>query len=126
MPIYVERSEFDPQIGYQYYVSFHVNGLEESSVGSRLPVEVVLSLGENGELADFSFEVPKSCRSNASLAYIRDQENATYVEPRLYISFPDLSGDAVVAAAGRLELDRAGHIVGMEILWAPSELAGAS
>lgn len=125
MPIYVERGEFDPQIGYQYYVSFHPNGLEEDSVAMRMPVEVAVSLGENGELADFSFEVPKPCRSDAALTYIREEENARYIEPRLYVTFPDLSGDTVVAAAGRLELDRAGHIVGMEILWAPLELASS-
>ena len=123
MPIYVERSEFDPHVGYQYYVSFTLNGLEEESVAARLPVEVAVSLGENGELADFSFEIPKSCRSEEALAFIRAQESASYVEPRVYVTFPNCSGDSVVAAAGRLELDRSGRIVGLEILWAPLELS---
>lgn len=123
MPIYVERSEFDPHVGYQYYVSFTLNGLEEESVAARVPVEVAVSLGENGELADFSFEVPKPCRSEEALAFIRAQESASYVEPRVYITFPACSGDTVVAAAGRLELDRTGRIVGLEILWAPLELS---
>lgn len=124
MSIIVERSDFDPHAGYQYYVTFNRNGsFEEEEVKSRLPVEVAVSLCENGDLADFSFELPKSCRSQKSLDLLLQSENARVVEGRVYITMPGLSGDAVALAAGRLELDLAGRIIGMEILWAPIETA---
>lgn len=122
MPIHVERTEFDPIAGYQYYVAFNGNGFEEEDVRARVPVEVAVSLCENGDLADFSFELPKSCRSAEALEFISRAENATYVEPRVYVAFPGLSGDTVALAAGRLELDLTGRIIGMDILWAPSEV----
>ena len=38
MSILVERSEFDPSSGYQYYVAFNPNGtMEEDEVRSRVP-----------------------------------------------------------------------------------------
>jgi len=123
MSILVERSDFDPQSGYQYYVAFNVNGtFEEEEVNSRVPVEVAVSLSETGDLADFSLELPKTLRTKVALDFIRDSDNARYVDPRLYVSFPGLSGDAVALAAGRLELDVTGRIIGLEILWAPTDL----
>src|SRR5512135_3615804 len=63
MTIQVQRTEFDEQLGYQYYVAFNSNGtFEEDEVHDRVPVEVALSLCENGDLADFSCEVPMLCR----------------------------------------------------------------
>ena len=122
MPINVERSDYDPQVGYQYYVNFTSNGMSEcSEVKNRVSVEVAASVCEDGALADLSFELPKYCRERDALSLIRDQPNARFVEGRVYIDFPGLSGDAVVRAAGRLELDMAGRIIGMEILWAPSD-----
>jgi hypothetical protein len=41
----------------------------------------------------------------------------------VYISLPGLSGDTVARAVGRLEMDFTGRIVGMDILWTPSEAA---
>jgi hypothetical protein len=123
MSILVERSEFDPQSGYQYYVAFNVNGsFDEEEVQSRMPVEVAVSLSENGDLADFSLELPKLLRNKVALDFIRDSDNARYVDPRLYVSFPGMNGDAVALAAGRLELDLTGRIIGLEILWAPTDL----
>jgi len=123
MSILVERSDFDPQTGYQYYVAFNVNGtFEEEEVRTRVPVEVAVSLSETGDLADFNFELPKILRNKVALDFINDSDNARYVDPRLYVSFPGLSGDAVALAAGRLELDLTGRIIGLEIRWAPTDL----
>ncbi len=124
MAIQVERTEFDEQMGYQYYVAFNSNGsFEEDEVHDRVPVEVACSLCENGDLADFSFELPKVCRSEAALEFVTNEGNARYVEPRVYVTMPELSGDTVALAAGRLELDIAGRIIGLEILWSPTETA---
>lgn len=120
MPIYVERSEFDPEVGYQYYVCFNANGsMEEEEVHTRVSVEVAVSLSETGELSDVSFELPKGVRTEKALEFIREHQNASYVDPRIYVVFPGVNGDTVVRAAGRLEMDIAGRIIGMEILWAP-------
>jgi hypothetical protein len=120
MAIQVERTEFDEQLGYQYYVAFNPSGtLEEDEVHDRVPVEVAVSLCENGDLADFSFELPKICRSEAALEFLKEAGNARYIGPRVYITMPELSGDVVAQAAGRLELDLAGRIIGLEILWSP-------
>jgi len=125
MSILVERSEFDPQTGYQYYVAFHTNGtFEEEEVQSRVPVEVAVSLSENGDLADFSLELPKPLRNREAMDFIRPNDNARFLEPRLYVTFPGMNGDTVALAAGRLELDLTGRIIGLEILWAPSDLEG--
>jgi hypothetical protein len=122
MAIQVERTEFDEQLGYQYYVAFNSRGsFEEDEVYERVPVDVAVSLCENGDLADFSFDLPKICRSEAAREFLKESGNAKYIEPRVYITMPELSGDVVAQAAGRLELDLAGRIIGLEILWAPIE-----
>ena len=51
---------------------------------------------------------------------------SSYIEPRVYITMPELSGDVVARAAGRLELDLAGRIIGLEILWAPIDVDEAA
>lgn len=122
MTIQVQRTEFDEQLGYQYYVAFNSNGtFEEDEVHDRVPVEVAVSLCENGDLADFSFDLPKLCRSQAAREFLQASENARYIEPRVYVTMPGLNGDTVASAPGRLELDLAGRIIGMEILWSPLE-----
>lgn len=127
MAIQIERTEFDDEMGYQYYVAFNSNGsFEEDEVHDRVPVEVAVSLCENGDLADFSLELPKNCRSEAALDFLKNAVNARYVEPRLYITMPGLSGDTVARAAGRLEFDLAGRIIGLQILWSPIEISGAA
>lgn len=124
MSILVERSEFDPSSGYQYYVAFNPNGtMEEDEVRSRVPVEVAVSLSETGDLADFSLELPKTLRSREAMDFIRPNNNARFIDPRLYVTFPGLNGDAVSLAAGRLEIDFTGRIIGLEILWAPTDLS---
>ena len=124
MSILVERSDFDPASGYQYYVAFNPNGtMEEDEVHSRVPVEVAVSLCENGDLADFSLELPKTLRSREAMDFIRPNANARFLDPRLYVTFPNMNGDAVSLAAGRLELDLTGRIIGLEILWAPTDLS---
>jgi uncharacterized protein YuzE len=126
MAIYIEKSEFDQELGYQYYVAFNSNStMEEDEVHERVPVEVAISLSENGDLADFSFELPKICRSQPALEFVETSTSARYVEPRVYVTMPDLNGDAVVPANGRLELDLRGRIIGMEIIWSPTEMAEA-
>jgi hypothetical protein len=127
MAIQVARTEFDEQLGYQYYVAFNSNGsFEEEEVHDRVPVEVAISLCENGDLADFSFDLPKLYRSQAAREFLIDSENARYIEPRIYVTMPGLSGDTVASAAGRLELDVAGRIIGMDILWSPLEASEAA
>ena len=120
MAIQVERTEFDEQLGYQYYVAFNSSGtFEENEVQERVPVEVAVSLCENGDLADVSFELPKVCRSEAALEFLKEAGNASYIEPRVYITMPELNGDVVAQAVGRLELDLAGRMIGLEIVWSP-------
>jgi hypothetical protein len=127
MAIQVERTEFDEQLGYQYYVAFNSNGtFEEEEVDDRVAVEVAISLCENGDLADFSFDLPKICRSPTAREFLKASENTRYIEPRVYVTMPGLNGDTVASAAGRLELDIAGRIIGMEILWSPTEAASQS
>lgn len=118
----VERSAFDPQIGgFQYYIAFNPNmTAEEDEVAVRIPVEVAISIGESGELADFTFELPKNCRSDEALALLLRQRNVQCVEGHVFVTFPGQSGDTVARAAGRLELDVAGRIIGMDILWTPA------
>lgn len=118
----VERSSFDPQIGgFQYYVAFNPNmTAEEDEVQSRVPVEVAVSVGESGELADFTFELPKPCRTDDALALLLRQQNVQYVEGHIFVTFPGQSGDTVARARGRLELDAAGRIMGMDIVWTPA------
>jgi hypothetical protein len=127
MAIQVERTEFDDEMGYQYYVAFNSNGsFEEDEVHDRVPVEVAVSLCENGDLADFSLELPKNCRSEAALDFLKTAGNARYIEPRLYITMPGLNGDTVARAAGRLEFDLAGRIIGLQILWSPIDISGTA
>ena len=127
MAIQIERTEFDEELGYQYYVAFNSFGtFEEEEVHDRVAVEVAVSLCENADLADFSFEVPKVCRSHAALEFLKASANARYVEPRVYVTMPGLNGDTVAVAAGRLELDLAGRIMGMEILWSPTDVSEAA
>ena len=125
MPIQVDREDFDLRHGFRYYVSFKPNALEDMDHFARVPVEVALSVCENGDLADVTFELPKYCRTQQALAFIQQQEEVKYVTPRVFLARPGLSGDAVVSGLGELEMDLAGRIVGMEIHWAPTQGATA-
>lgn len=117
----VERTEYDPQDGFLYYVAFKPTlELEKDEIHDRVPVEAGISLTETGDIADLSFELPKSYRSALARTFIR-QPAADYVEPRVFIAIPDQSGDTVLKAPAKLDLDLAGRIVGMEIQWTPSD-----
>jgi hypothetical protein len=126
MSLNVQRDGFDEELGFQYYVSFKPNmDLEDAvqEVHTRLPVEAVLSLSETGDLADFSFALPKTCRSEQALAFIRKQETAQITPTRVSIAVPGLAGDASTKAAAQLDLDLAGRIIGVQIDWIPSDTA---
>lgn len=126
MSIRVERAEFDPESGFLYYVIFKPNlevGVED--VQMRADVEVVVSLTENGDLADLTFVVPKPFRNEQALAFICSEGQGSYVEPHVFVAVPGGSGDTVVSVPGRLDVDRAGRIVGMVLQWQPTEPARA-
>jgi hypothetical protein len=120
MPFKVERSEFDPEDGFLYYVSFkpHLQ-VSAEEIKTRMPVEAAISVSETGELADLSFEIPKPCRNDLAMQFIRNDAMADYIEPKVLIAVPGFNGDAVLKAPAKLDLDRAGRIVGMEIQWQP-------
>ena len=118
MPINVERGNFDPEAGrYEYYVALKPNlEKEEAEVQLRVPVEVAVSVSENGELADLSFELPKKYRNDQALAFVKaEKESAQYVDPRVFIAVPGQSGDAVLATAANLEFDASGRLIGVDI-----------
>ena len=117
MSIRVERTSFDPDEGRcQYYVLLKPHASrEEVSVQFRVPVDVAVSISENGDLADVSFVVPKKYRSDQGLAFLKKQPTVNYVSPRVFLAIPGSSGDAVFTAPANLEVDAAGRIVGLEI-----------
>jgi hypothetical protein len=120
MSIQVEKSDFDPTVGFQYYLYFKPHMEEDGGdVRQRVPVEVAVSLSESGEIADCSFELPKVLRNDRSMVFLRRQDGVNYVAPRIFIDFPNHSGDAVIRAAANLDLDMSGRIMGMELLWTP-------
>ena len=120
MGIQVERSDFDPTVGFQYYLYFKPHMDEDGAdVRQRVPVEVAVSLSESGDIADCTFELPKNLRSDDAMSFLRRQEGVNYVPPRIFIDFPGHNGDAVIRAAANLDLDLAGRIMGMELLWTP-------
>lgn len=122
----VERSDYDPNDGFLYYVSFKPNlEVEKDDVHARLPVEAAVSVSETGELADLTFVLPKPCRNNLALHFIRQEKQmCDYIEPRVFIAIPGYNGDAVLSAPANLDLDIAGRIVGMEIHWTPEQSRG--
>jgi hypothetical protein len=126
MGLRVERAEFDPESGFLYYVIFKPNlqvGVED--VQLRADVEAVVSLTENGDLADLTFVVPKQLRNKMALAFICGDGEGDYVEPHVFVAVRGASGDTVVSVPGRLDVDRAGRIIGMVIQWQPTATARA-
>jgi len=120
MSIQVEKSGFDPTVGFQYYLYFKPHMDEEGAeVRQRVPVEVAVSVSEGGDIADCTFELPKPLRSDDALSFLRHQEGVNYIAPRIFIDFPGYNGDAVIRAAANLDVDLAGRIMGMELLWSP-------
>jgi len=116
MPFQVDRSSFDPEAGFEYYICFkpesHVEGDE---VRSRISLEIAVSLTETGDIADLSFVLPKACRSDFALSYLSRDPAVSCVENRIFVCIPGLSGDVVLNAPGTLELDNGGRIVAVEI-----------
>ncbi len=121
MAIRVERNEFNHQDGFQYYIFFKQDlNSAEDDVHARVAIEAAVSVSENGDLADLSFEVPKKFRNDQAMAFLHSQEVINYVAPRVFLALPGHSGDAVINALASLDLDLAGRIVGMEIHWKPA------
>ncbi len=126
MGIRVERAEFDPVLGFLYYVSFKPNlELGVDDVQMSADVEVAVSVTENGDLADLTFILPKQLRNPQALVFICGEGQGTYVEPRVFAAVQGRSGDTVVSVPGRLDVDLAGRIVGMVIQWQPTTAASA-
>lgn len=117
MSIRVERTNFDVEDGRcQYHVLLKPHASkEEVSVQTRVPVEVAVSISENGDLADVSFVLPKKYRSDQALAFLKKQPTVNYVSPRVFLAIPGSSGDSVFNAPANLEVDPAGRIVGLDI-----------
>jgi len=117
MSIRVERSGFDVEDGRcQYHVMLKPNtSKDEVNVQTRVPVEVAVSVSENGDLVDVSFVVPKKYRSDQALAFLKKQPTVNYVSPRVFLAIPGSSGDSVFNAPANLELDGAGRIIGLDI-----------
>jgi hypothetical protein len=119
MSLSVARGVYNPEKErFHFYVAFKP-GLDptatERGVESSFALEVALSLTETGELADLAFELPFSCRSRDTLLYLAKTDSATIVDHRVFITVPDLNGDAVIETTANLELDGAGRIIGVEI-----------
>jgi hypothetical protein len=116
MAFQVDRSQFDPEAGFEYYICFkpaiEVDGDE---IRSRISVEAAVSVSETGDVADLSFMLPKICRNDHSLSYLKRDPSSACVENRVFVALPGLSGDAVFNAPATLELDQAGRIVAIEI-----------
>jgi len=116
MAFQVDRSPFDPEFGFEYYICFKPESeVDGEEVRSRISVEAALSISETGDIADLSFMLPKICRNEHSLSYLKRDPAAACVENRVFVALPGLSGDVVFNAPATLELDHAGRIVAIEI-----------
>jgi len=119
MSLSVARGVYNPEKErFHFYVAFKP-GLDptadERDAEAAFPLEVALSLTETGELADLAFELPRPCREQDALLYLLKTSSATIVDQRVFITVPDLNGDAVVETTASLEIDGAGRIIGVEI-----------
>lgn len=116
MAFQVDRSEFDPESGFEYYICFkppaQVHGEE---VQSRVSVVASVSLSETGDIADLSFMLPKNCRGSHALSYLLKDSTVSCVENRVFVSLPGISGDAVLNVPASLELDQSGRVVAIEL-----------
>ena len=116
MVFQVERSPFDPESGFEYYICFKPESeVEGDEVRARISVDVGISLSETGDVADLAFMLPKICRNDHALSFLKRDPYANCVENRVFIAIPGLSGDAVLNVPATLELDQAGRIVAIEI-----------
>ena len=122
MAISVQRDGYDENLGFSYYVSFRpaVPGtVVEDDVCARVPVETTLSVSETGDLADFSFVLPKPCRSEHAITFLRRQREARISPPQVHIALAGPLADSLASAVGNLELDLSGRIIAMSITWMP-------
>ncbi len=116
MAFQVDRSAFDPESGFEYYICFKPESqVEGDEVRSRISLQIGVSVTETGDIADLSFMLPKACRSEFAMSYLLRDPSVTCVENRVFVSIPGLNGDAVLEAPGTVELDSAGRIVAVEI-----------
>jgi|HubBroStandDraft_6_1064221.scaffolds.fasta_scaffold126826_2 hypothetical protein len=116
MAFQVDRSAFDPESGFEYYICFKPPvEVEGDEVQSRISIEASVSVSETGDVADLCFIVPKACRNDYALSYLKRDPSVNCVENRVFIAIPGLNGDAVFNAPATLELDHGGRIVAIEI-----------
>ncbi len=116
MAFQVDRSQFDPDTGFEYYICFKPESqVQGDEIQSRVSVEAAVSLSETGDIADLSFMLPKSCRSDHALSFLKKDPTAVCVENRVFISLPNLSGDVVMTVPATLELDQSGRVVAIEL-----------
>ena len=96
MAFQVDRSAFDPDSGFEYYICFKpATQVDGDEITARISIEVAVSVSETGDIADLSFVLPKACRSDYALTYIKKDPTAMCVENRVFVALPGLSGDAV-------------------------------
>ena len=116
MAFQVDRSPFDPESGFEYYICFKPESqVDGDEVRSRISLEIGVSVTETGDVADLSFMLPKACRSDFSHVVPLRDPSVSCVENRVFVAIPGFSGDAVLEAPGTLEFDSAGRIVAVEI-----------
>lgn len=116
MAFQIDRGGFDPEAGFDYYICFKPPiEVEGDEVESRVSIEAAVSVSETGDVADLCFMLPKSCRSEYALSYLKRDPAVSCVENRVFIAIPGLNGDAVFTAPATLELDHSGRIVAIEI-----------
>ena len=116
MAFQVDRSPFDPDSGFEYYICFKpASQVDGDEVRSRISLDVAVSVTETGDIADLSFMLPKICRNDFALSYLTRDPSVSCVENRVFVAIPGLNGDVVLDAPGTLELDHAGRIVAVEI-----------
>src|SRR5271165_6131440 len=87
MAFQVDRSAFDPDSGFEYYICFKPpSQVDGDEVTARISIDVVVSVSETGDIADLSFVVPKACRNDYSLTYIKKDPAAICVENRVFVA----------------------------------------
>src|SRR3954468_13713335 len=125
MSLQINKADYSQEDGFLYYVTFkpHMEFGDET-VSTRLPIHAAVSVSETGDLADLTFTLPKQCRNDNAVSFIRKEEGANLLNERVLITMPNSNGDAVIDAPAKLDIDSAGRIVGMEIQWRPGETRG--
>jgi hypothetical protein len=125
MSMRVNKADYTQEDGFLYYVMFkpHME-LGDETVTLRVPISAAVSVSETGDLADLTFTLPKQCRNENAVSFIRKDQATTMLAEQVLITMPGSSGDAVIDAPAKLDLDSAGRIVGMEIQWHPGESRG--